>query len=57
MDDVGQEKMVAETKTRGLGLAYSGSSGNKNSESRTAIIKRRKRVAHRRKLKRSHANG
>jgi hypothetical protein len=27
MDDVEQEKMVAETKTRGRALAYSGSSG------------------------------
>lgn len=57
MDDVGQEKMVEETKTGGPALADAGSSGNKNSQSRTAVIKRRKKAAHRRKLKRSHANG
>lgn len=57
MDDVEQEKMVAETKTTGPALAYSGSPGSKNSKSRTAIIKRRKKMAHRRKLKRSHASG
>lgn len=57
MDEVEQEKVVAETKTKGLVLAYSESPGNKKSESRTAILKRRKKRAHRRKLKRSHASG
>lgn len=57
MDDVGQEKVVAETKTRGPALVSSGPSSSKKSESRTAIIKRRKKVAHRRKLKRSHTKG
>ena len=57
MDDVVQEKVVEETETRGPVLAYTGPSSPKNSESRAAIIKHRKKVAHRRKIKRSHANG
>ena len=55
MDDGTQENVVAEIKTKGPALARS--SGHRNSEGRSAIIKHRKKVAHRRKLKRSHANG
>ena len=55
MDDVTQENVATETRTKGPALVRSKPPGK--SELRASDIKRRKKVAHRRKLKASHASG
>lgn len=55
MADVPQEKPETETKIKGAASGYS-QSGNKQTASRIAS-KHRKKRAHRRNLRRSHANG
>jgi len=55
MADVQQEKPETETKIKGPASGYS-LSGNKQTANRMANKQRKKR-AHKRNLRRSHANG
>lgn len=56
MDNAPDEKIGIETKPRVTAPGRSESSGNKHSENRMASKQRKKR-AHKRRLRRSNANG
>lgn len=56
MDNAPQEKIATEIKPKGPALGASQSSGNKQSANRMAN-KQKKKIAHKRNLRRSNTNG